>query len=129
MKLFNVGRALFNGLPWSKITGKGSVANAVLCGGWDTRIRKAEETGHFTEDDRERGATWTRCCIGELRRQHGMFRPTPAGAHGGTDDDKLNSLGVRFTIAVRDGDIKGARKVHTDIIERAANLLREEVTA
>lgn len=129
MKLFNVGRALFNGLPWSKLISKDNPARAVLCGGWDIRLSAAEKNGGFTDSDRDRAASWTRCCIGELRREHEMFYPTAEGHNGGTDDDKLNTMGVRFTIAVRDANVKLARECHTAIIERAANLLSAEVKA
>jgi len=124
MRLFNVGRALFNGLPWSGIIARDNTANSVLCTDWDKRLTRAEKTGHFTEGDRDRAASWTRCCIGELRKQHECFMPTATGEHGGTDDDRLNSLGVHFTIAVRDANVKLARQHHTSIVERATALLR-----
>lgn len=66
---------------------------------WATRLKTAEETGVFTEDDRSMAGDWTCCAVGEHKEQLACL---------GYDDDGLSpgamkAAGISNAVAYQSG--------------------------
>lgn len=85
---------------------------------WLERIEVAEKSvdGEFTLDDKAASNLWSSCAVAEVGLLNGQ---SLYEFNGAPKDFELQGLGTRFSGAVYNDDIKKAKEIYQQIVERS----------
>ena len=85
---------------------------------WESRIKAAEGCGHFTTRDKELVGDWKTCAVGEIATGRGTFGSALIAEEEERSEyleESLTNLGIRFTVAIYEDNVSGARRVYDRI--------------
>lgn len=96
---------------------------------WRKRIAAAIVCGHFTDSDAKRASQWDQCACGEARKAYPELvsrrRPFPGNLFWVPRDQRLRTLGLKFSCVVENQDMVAALECLQQIETRLHELDEE----